>query len=95
MLSRLYIILLVPVFVLAFVLTVIRLAWALLVNVRMANRIALSFDQLANAAFGGNPDETISSRAGRKKKDGEKWACLLCRLLDVFEKDHCERSIGN
>ena len=95
MLSRMYIILLLPVFLLAFVLTALRLAWALLVDVRMANRIALSFDQLANAAFGGNPDETISSRAGRKKKDGEKWACLLCRFLDAFEKDHCDRSIGN
>jgi hypothetical protein len=55
--------------------------------------LAIAYDQLANAAFGGNEDETISSRAGRARRKGRRWACLLCRLLDALDQDHCERSI--
>jgi len=56
-------------------------------------RLAVSFDQLANTAFGGNEDETISSRAGKARLKGKPWACVLCRLLDWFESDHCASSI--
>ena len=49
---------------------------------------AISFDQLANAAIGGDPDETISSRAYRKC--GEKWTWKwLKAVLDWIEPDHC------
>jgi hypothetical protein len=58
-----------------------------------AQRLAVSFDQLANAAFGGNEDETISSRAGKAARDGRRWACVLCKLLDWFQPNHCELSI--
>jgi len=56
-------------------------------------RLAVGYDQLANVAFGGSEDETISSRAGRALRKGERWACVLCRLLDRFDPKHCERSI--
>jgi hypothetical protein len=56
--------------------------------------IALAFDQLANATTGGSEDETISSRAGRLRKEGRGWACVLCRVLDWLQKDHCVNSIG-
>jgi hypothetical protein len=63
-----------------------------------ARRMIISLDQMANTIFNGNMDETISSRAGRhcfvKEEDKEKWACILCKILDVFEKDHCKKSIG-
>jgi len=55
--------------------------------------IAVAYDQLANAAFGGDEDETISSRAGKARRRGKRWACLLCRLLDALDPDHCEKSI--
>ena len=60
---------------------------------RRAWTLAVSYDQLANAAFGGHEDETISSRAGRARRQGKRWACLLCRLLDRLDPGHCERSI--
>lgn len=60
---------------------------------RRAWRLAIAYDQLANTAFGGNEDETISSRAGRARRQGKRWACLLCRLLDRLDPGHCERSI--
>lgn len=59
-----------------------------------ARHIALAYDQLANAATGGSEDETISSRAGRLRKEGRGWACFLCHVLDWLEKDHCKKSVG-
>ena len=56
-------------------------------------RLAVSFDQLANTAFGGNEDETISSRAAKAAREHRAWGCVLCKALDWFEKDHCELNI--
>lgn len=56
-------------------------------------RLAVAHDQLANAAFGGDEDETISSRAGKGARRGERKWCLLCRLLDKLDPGHCEKSI--
>jgi hypothetical protein len=25
-------------------------------------------------------------------KDGAKWACVLCRLLDYVQKNHCAKA---
>jgi hypothetical protein len=55
----------------------------------------VSLDQLGNTLAFGNPDETISSRAGRCAKKGGNRPCYwLCRLLHVLDKNHCEKSIG-
>jgi len=75
---------------------VVGLGWmlvAVLFNSARAWRLAVSFDQLANTAFGGHEDETISSRAGKAARKGKPWACVLCRLLDWFDPDHCENNI--
>lgn len=58
-----------------------------------ARRLAVSFDQLANTVAGGSEDETISSRAAKAARAKRWWGCVLCRLLHVFDRDHCERSI--
>lgn len=74
----------------------VALGWmlcAVLGNSVRAWRLAVSFDQLANTAFGGHEDETISSRAGKAARKGKRWGCLLCRFLDWFEPNHCELSI--
>lgn len=58
--------------------------------------VAVAFDQLLNALFLGDPDETISSRTGKYVREGRGWfPCQLCKLLDyVFrEKHHCLNSI--
>lgn len=61
---------------------------------RYVLNILISLDQLANVLFFfGDPDETISSRAGKAARKGALWGCLLCRLLDKLEKDHCNSSI--
>lgn len=53
-------------------------------------RLTLSYDQVANAAFGGSEDETISSRAGKARDANKKWGCILCKVLDFIEKNHCD-----
>lgn len=75
---------------------VVASVWMLIAALYGSNRawkLAVGYDQLANVAFGGDPDETISSRAGKAMKRGSRWACVLCRLLDRFDPDHCNRSI--
>lgn len=52
-------------------------------------------DRVANALTGGSPDETISSRAGKAQAAGKTWACVLCKFLDLFDKNHCKKSINN
>ena len=97
--KRLYLVLLFPLLVLALAWWAIKYLWAIMFAPDHAWDLAISVDQLANAAFNGNEDETISSRAGRHCRDShpedrEKWACLLCKLLDKLDPNHCEKSIG-
>ena len=54
--------------------------------------ILIAIDQLANTILGGDPDETISSRAG-KRVNTQKWAYYLCRVLHILDPDHCNKSI--
>lgn len=55
--------------------------------------LLISADQFFNTVLGGNPDETISSRAAKAKLQGKQWGCVLCKLLDKFDKNHCDKSI--
>lgn len=55
---------------------------------------ALFLDEGLNTLTGGDPGETVSSRAGKGLKEGKTWACVLCRFLDLFQKDHCLKSIN-
>ena len=66
---------------------------AIAVGSKRAWSLAISHDQLANTAFGGDEDETISSRAGKANREGKRWACVLCKLLDKIDPNHCEKSI--
>ena len=78
------------------VVAVLGLVWmfcAVLVNSARGQRLAVSFDQLANTALGGDEDETISSRAGKAAREGKWWACRLCCWLDRFDPGHCENNI--
>jgi hypothetical protein len=50
-------------------------------------------DRALNVAFGGSSDETMSSRAGKGMKEGKAWACVLCKFLNLFQTDHCLKSI--
>jgi hypothetical protein len=53
--------------------------------------LLVAVDQLVNTVAGGNPDETISLRAAKARAKGEQWGCVLCRVLDLFAKGHCDK----
>lgn len=58
-----------------------------------AFRVAVSNDQTLNAALAGSEDETISSRAGKAARAGKRWGCVLCKLLDALDAQHCQKNI--
>lgn len=61
---------------------------------RLAYGWLIGHDQLGNTLAFGDPDETISSRAGKCARKGGGRPCYwLCRLLHLLDRDHCERSI--
>lgn len=55
--------------------------------------ILVAVDQLGNALFNGDPDETISSRLAKLNRKGNKIGVVGCKILDKFDKGHCERVI--
>ena len=57
-----------------------------------AFNVLVALDQLGNTIVGGDPDETISSRAG--KLNGKRlWATNLCRFLNWLDPGHCTSAI--
>lgn len=91
--TRLKLLLIYPVLVLAALLGLLTYAWFTLINPKYAWPIALGFDQVGNASFKGSEDETISSRAAKGARKGIWHWCLLCRLLHWLDANHCESSI--
>jgi hypothetical protein len=55
--------------------------------------VLISIDQFANTVAGGDPDETISSRAAKAQAEGKRWGCMLCMLLNQVQRDHCQRAL--
>ena len=66
-----------------------RKVWAYIWNV------LIGIDQLVNAIFWGDPDETISSRMGKRIRRGERdfFTRFLCWLLDKIDSNHCMDAI--
>lgn len=56
-----------------------------------ANGVAV--DIWLNALTGGKKYETISMRAAKAMNKGKRWGCVLCKLLDKIDKNHCEDSL--
>ena len=92
--SKLALLFLTIVFILCFPLVIFRYLWAIVTNPTRALEIAIVLDRLGNTAANGADSETISSRAGRGQIEGQKWACILCKVLDRIQKNHCKDSIG-
>ncbi len=59
--------------------------------IRRIEQIFIALDQFVNTIFGGWADETISSRAWRKRGDGRGWAMLRKGIdfLFFWQKEHC------
>jgi hypothetical protein len=75
-------------------LSLLYLPIAILIGSERGWRMLVGYDRIANAMTGGSDRETISSRANRGQQEGTVGWCLLCRLLDLIEQDHCNKSAG-
>lgn len=91
--QRLLLLLCVVVCLLAAVFAVASMVFGILFSPSHAHRVAVAFDQLANAGAGGDEDETISSRAAKAARRKRLWGCWLCRVLGWFDPGHCEKNI--
>ena len=56
-------------------------------------RVLISLDQTLNTVLGGFEDETFSSRMGRRRKNKDAGAAVVCVVLDALQDKHCEMSI--
>lgn len=61
--------------------------------------VLIGIDQTGNAALGGNPDETISSRVGKAAERGVRRAIVIEAAINLVfavvagERHHCAVSI--
>jgi hypothetical protein len=55
----------------------------------------LMLDLIGNGLLGGSFDETISSRAGRMRREGSVVAATLCYVLDAIDGGHCDDAADN
>ena len=92
--QRLILLCLAPLILFGMMLFWVRYLWSVLVSPSRGWRLAISGDQLANAALNGDEDKTISHRAAVARDKGRRWGCVLCRLLDYLDPHHCEKSRG-
>lgn len=66
----------------------------MVVNMQWFINISIAFDQFWNAVFGGDPDETVSSRLGKQARAGNWFARRACWLLSIiYRGPHCEEAI--
>lgn len=55
--------------------------------------LLISFDQSVNALCGGSPDETISSRIGKRRDGRERFWSRVVDKIFFWQKDHTKNSI--
>ena len=70
----------------------LRILWAALSNPPKAWSIFKAFDLTGNVLINGKFNEYISTRAYRAMVESRSWGCVLCKVLDRFQKDHCQKS---
>lgn len=76
------------------VLTAFRSLYAIFTNKERAWFILVSYDWLVNAAANDDERQPISARAAKAKRDGKRWGCWVCKLLDYVDPGHCNNNIG-
>lgn len=60
---------------------------------RYSGNVLIALDQLGNALLAGDPDETLSSRCGKRRSAGCRVCCALCWLLDWVHRGHCDWAV--
>lgn len=85
--------LLVGIFVICcFPFAALRIVWVCFSNPKKAWNVFKAFDLTGNVLVNGKFNEYISTRAHRAMVESQTWGCVLCKVLNVFDKDHCAKS---
>jgi hypothetical protein len=60
------------------------------------SRVGFALDSLLNVALlDGEIGETISEHAAMSAHAGKRWACVLCRALNVLvQRKHCDKVLS-
>lgn len=93
--KRLAATLLTPLLYVGLLYTALRYLTCLVGNPDKAIHIALMIDETCNVDANGRVEETISARAAKASAAHRTWGCLLCKLLDAIQKDHCAHALAD
>ena len=55
--------------------------------------LLIILDEFLNTLTLGSPEETISSRSAKARNAGKKWGCIMCKFLNLFQKNHCDKAL--
>lgn len=91
--KRLGLILIIPILFIGGIFSCLRYLTCIFTNPDKAWHIALQEDELINVGANGRVDETISARAAKAQKNKKMWGCILCGLLNMIQKDHCQAAL--
>jgi hypothetical protein len=63
--------------------------------IKYIKNIFIGLDQFVNAILGGDPDETISSRIGKRIRSNKAtpFERYIAHVLDNIDKNHCNDAI--
>lgn len=73
-------------------LAMLRMLFCIATNQDKAFIQAKGFDRVGSAMTNGSDDEYISTRAYEAMIKRKRWGCILCRMLDYLEREHCKKS---
>lgn len=87
--KRLALIVLYPLLLIGLFYTALRYLMCVIGNPAKAWNVAKMIDETCNVDANGRVNQTISARAAIAKNAGRRWGCILCRLLDWIQTNHC------
>lgn len=57
-------------------------------------QVGVLADETLNVELDGDAGQTLSLRAALAARSGERWACVLCRVLGwLVQRRHCEKQL--
>lgn len=74
---------------------VIRMLHSVFMNRERAFAIARTYDYLGNALANDMTFQPMSLRSAKAQRDGKRWGCWMCKMLDKVDPGHCAASLDD
>ena len=91
--KRIALLALFPLLFIGLIFVAFRYLYSIIANTDKAINIAKMIDESANVGANGRVDETISARAAKAQIAGREWGCILCKILNAIQTDHCKKAL--